>query len=336
MPSSYFPLDVNFFDHPKVVPLSDAAVRLHLSAIGYANRLMTDGFIAAPIPARLGGNATTPGELARAVLWHRADEPCPRGHDGTCPKLDGGGWRIHDFLEHNRSREARQQAQEHERDRKAAWRDRQRATRDTPNKPNAFVPGDRDAGVPRDMSVAGTGNTETETETETSKFNTVVEQARPLAVIPGGFSDDPADILDVWDAWKASTGKQRADLNPARRRAITKALDKYPVEDVLDAVQGWVNDPWPERPQHHDITQLLHMGTTRKPLNVLEKMRDLWRDGPPPVMGRHTREMAEYARQMTHLDPGREATNGELVPVDGDRALAQRELPRPEDRTPNS
>lgn len=164
-----------------------------------------------------------------------------------------------------------------------------------------------------------------------SRDNTVVEQARPLAVIPGGFSDDPADILDVWETWKTSTGHQRAEFSPIRRQAIAKALDKYPVQDVLDAVQGHVYDPWPERPQHNDITQLLHMGTKRKPHNTLEKMRDLWRDGPPSVMGRHTREMADYARQMAAMNPAKGVAAGGLEANDGHRALAQRQLPGPED-----
>jgi hypothetical protein len=153
MPSSYFPLDVNFFDHPKVVPLGDTAVRLHLSAIGYANRLMTDGFIAHPIPRRLGAVEGHVDELVRAVLWHPADAPCPRGHDDTCPKMDGVGWRIHDFLEHNRSKVERMESQESERKRKAAWRQRQRESRNGP--PSSVTPLSR--GTPASRGRPGDG-----------------------------------------------------------------------------------------------------------------------------------------------------------------------------------
>jgi hypothetical protein len=164
----------------------------------------------------------------------------------------------------------------------------------------------------------------------TSKINPVVEQARPLAVIPGGFSDDPADILDVWDTWKTSTGKHRCDFSPTRRQAIVKALNRYPLDDVLDAVRGHVNDPWPERPQHVDITQLLHMGTARKPHNTLEKMRDLWRDGPPAIQGKHTTEMVRIAQDMLTHRPRKEASGHDLGRMDRDRAVAQRQLSRPE------
>ena len=159
---------------------------------------------------------------------------------------------------------------------------------------------------------------------------TIVEQARPLAVIPGGFSDDPADILDVWDTWKQSTGHHRAEFSPIRRKAIVKALDKYPLQDVLDAVRGHVYDPWPERAQQNDITQLLHMGTQRKPKNILEPMRDLWRDGPPAVMGKHTSQTVAFARQMATMRPAKEVTADDVGRMDGDRALAQRQLSRPE------
>jgi hypothetical protein len=157
---------------------------------------------------------------------------------------------------------------------------------------------------------------------------TVVEQARPLAVIPGGFSDDPADILDVWDAWKSSTGKQRCDFSPARRQAIVKALNRYPLADVLDAVRGHVNDPWPERPQHNDITQLLHMGTARKPLNVLEKMRDLWRDGPPHQVSKQT---AQAIRTSHAMRARAEEVNGDLRRVGRSGGPAERGLPTPAD-----
>ena len=206
MPSSYFPLDVNFFDHPKVVPLGDGAVRLHLSAIGYANRLMTDGFIARPIPGRLGDTAafTYAGELVGAVLWHRADQPCPRGHDDVCPKLDGDGWRIHDFLDHNRSRDSRLAAQESERDRKAAWRKRQRDA-DVPR--DTTVPGD--AGLRHIGDVPGTGNTETETETETETTVVPPTAARVASATPASITPIPTAqtfVAAYVDAYRGRAG----------------------------------------------------------------------------------------------------------------------------------
>lgn len=163
MPEAYFPLDVNFFDHPKVVGLDNATLRLYLSSVAYANRFMTDGYVADAIIGRLidcdwnDPDAMTPdrcaAELERAVLWHRSDAPCPRGHDETCPKLGGAGWRIHDFLEHNRSREMREAIRDKERDRKAEYRRRQREESDG-------VPSGHDVGQRRDRLGQSPGRTE--------------------------------------------------------------------------------------------------------------------------------------------------------------------------------
>ena len=204
------------------------------------------------------------------------------------------------------------------------WHEHQKINRPTTSRlPDCS--GNPHGGFPEDSSPrARAQEVEVEREREREGSNTVVEQARPID-----------DTTAVFTTWQQATGKHRARLDPKRRKRIRDALKHYPLADVLDAVQGWQHSP-------HHAGQNPH-GTVFNDLELLlrdaahlEQFRDLWRDGPPPVMGRHTREMAEYARQMTRLDPGREATNGELVPMDGDRALAQRELPRPEDRTPNS
>ena len=286
MPASYFPLDVNFFDHPKVVGLSDIALRMHLSAIGYANRLMTDGFVAEAIPRRLvewdhyDSDAPTLDscvvELVEAVLWHEADVPCPRGHSTTCPELPGVGWRIHDFLEHNRSKDERLRAQDAERDRKAAWREKQRKARSDAqaSDPDSPIPGD--ASVPRDSAVPGdvgrehagdapeTGNTETETETR-DKIKPVVEQARPID-----------DTTAVFQAWQEAARKPRSRLDDKRRRRIKAALKHYPLEDVLDAVRGWQCSPHhcgqnPQRTVYNDLDLLLRDSAH------IENFRDLWR-----------------------------------------------------------
>jgi hypothetical protein len=104
----------------------------------------------------------------------------------------------------------------------------------------------------------------------------------PPAPSQNGHSSKAADtagiVQRVFEAWKATLpSASRHELTDARSHVIKAALKRYPLADVLDAVCGWTNDPWPERAQHNDITQLLWMGSKRKPANVLEKMRDLAR-----------------------------------------------------------
>jgi hypothetical protein len=149
---------------------------------------------------------------------------------------------------------------------------------------------------------------------------TVVELARP---------DDPTAA--VFDAWKDSTGKARAQLDDKRRRRIKAALRSYPLADVLDAVRGWANSP------HHRGGN--EQGTVYNELTLLlrdaehiERFRDFWRAGPPNgPPGKATLRMVRTAQQMSRwaqqVEGGQDAAAG----VDPRRGQAQRELPRPAD-----
>ena len=80
-------LDNGFPEHPKVLPLSDAAFRAEVIAICYASRYLTDGWV--PSPAR----RAVAGELVKAQLW----------------LPDGDGYQLHDYLDWQ---QRRAQAQE--------------------------------------------------------------------------------------------------------------------------------------------------------------------------------------------------------------------------------
>ena len=82
-------IDDKFPEHEKVVGLSNAAFRLHVSAICYASRNETDGRISQAAAKALHGVASRTGELVEAGLWER----------------NGVGWKIHDFLQYNPSHE---------------------------------------------------------------------------------------------------------------------------------------------------------------------------------------------------------------------------------------
>lgn len=81
--------------HPKIAPLSDAAFRLHFTALCWCVEHLTDGDVPARIPATLPSAprgkrlASVLAELAGAGLWKASDS----------------GWTIHDFLDWNPSAE---------------------------------------------------------------------------------------------------------------------------------------------------------------------------------------------------------------------------------------
>lgn len=107
----------------------------------------------------------------------------------------------------------------------------------------------------------------------------VDETSTGLALVP--YVVPPADPVEVvFDAWRDSTGKHRAKLDPKRRRVIRAALKDYTPADLVDAVRGWRHSP------HHCGENDRH--TVYNGLELLlrdaahiEQFRDLARDGPP-------------------------------------------------------
>lgn len=88
---SWVRLDDNFCDHPKVVGLSDRAFRLHVEALCYCGRFLTDGEVSAQAITYLGTKVRRPeravAELIAAGLWDRV----------------GKAYRIHNYLRYQPS-----------------------------------------------------------------------------------------------------------------------------------------------------------------------------------------------------------------------------------------
>lgn len=88
---SWLKLDDSFPEHAKVAELSDKAFRVHVGALCYSARNLTDGHIPAAISKTLTlGRAKLSTELVTAGLWDTNG---------------GGGYVIHDYLDYNPSRE---------------------------------------------------------------------------------------------------------------------------------------------------------------------------------------------------------------------------------------
>lgn len=83
--------DDQFPKHPKVLPLSDAAFRLHVSGICYCAQYETNGVIPEAMPPLMvvRFKPRTLTELIDRRLWMPHSE----------------GYEIHDYLEWNRSKE---------------------------------------------------------------------------------------------------------------------------------------------------------------------------------------------------------------------------------------
>lgn len=87
---SWVKLDDGFPDHPKIAPISDRAFRIHVRALCYCGRHLTDGFVPKAIVDDITrGKQAVVNELLAAGLWHANG---------------GSGYAINDFLDYNPSK----------------------------------------------------------------------------------------------------------------------------------------------------------------------------------------------------------------------------------------
>lgn len=81
-------LDTGWHAHPRIVGLGLAAMGLHAWSISYCDAKLTDGFIPLGAWPSLPGIIPAVHKLERSGLWVACD----------------GGYRLHDYLDYNRSR----------------------------------------------------------------------------------------------------------------------------------------------------------------------------------------------------------------------------------------
>lgn len=118
--------DDQFTIHRKVDGLSDAAYRLHTSAIFWCARNLTDGFVSREdldgVTARVRTPERFAAECVKRGTWHEARHDC--GSDNCAAPVDADGWVIHDYLEYQFSKEQVLADRKKAAERQANWRAR--------------------------------------------------------------------------------------------------------------------------------------------------------------------------------------------------------------------
>jgi hypothetical protein len=125
--------DDQFTIHRKVDGLSDAAFRLHASAIFWSARNLTDGFVSREdldgVTARVRTPTRFAAECVRRGVWHDAREPCL---SEKCPgPVDDDGWIIHDYWEYQFTKEQVVRDREASARRQKKWREARNPQGDT-------------------------------------------------------------------------------------------------------------------------------------------------------------------------------------------------------------
>jgi len=117
---------VRFDDHfpanRKVDGLSDTAFRLHVSAIFWCARNLTDGVVPEGdlelVTARVRAPARFATQLVERGLWHEAGHACG---SSNCPVPGPDGWVIHDYLEYQPGKDAVTRQRKAKAERQARW-----------------------------------------------------------------------------------------------------------------------------------------------------------------------------------------------------------------------
>lgn len=117
-------LSDNYIDHPKFLALSDGAFRLWHEGMAFCRKHQTDGVI--PASALSGFRYHRPARVTELVA------PYKPGAASLWDRVDGVGFKVHDYLDWNRSRAEDEQLKTEANERTKKWRKKQSgdATRD--------------------------------------------------------------------------------------------------------------------------------------------------------------------------------------------------------------
>lgn len=136
-PIVWFKVDDDLAFHAKALRAGNAAMGVWVRAGSQCGKQLTDGFIDREVALTIGRPADVK-RLVDAGLWEPAE-------------VDGRpGWRFHDFLERNPSREEVEAKRKEEADRKAAWRAKRAAQKVGREQDTHGTDGNVPVGQPRD------------------------------------------------------------------------------------------------------------------------------------------------------------------------------------------
>lgn len=133
--------------------------------------------------------------------------------------------------------------------------------------------------------------------------------------------DSPTEIRQVFEAWLEAVGKDpdKSKLDDKRRRLIRRALDAYPVDDVLDAVRGWKQSAFHRG--HNERGKVYNdLGLLLRDAEHIERFRDMQRDAKAPAPNREVR-----AYDMVRPEPCGKCDDGWIMHTD-DKGRSYAEL----------
>lgn len=222
---------VDLPSHPKLAQI-DSPLAGWLFVVGkcWAGRSLTDGHIT---PKAVAREANVPTkwvkELVRVGLWHEPGHDCDR-----CPQPEPGQLYIHDYLEHNRSREEAESARHAGKAGAAArWANRDangNADRNADRIPKGTA--SRSAKGNGDPYPDGNAEVEVEEELPGSPRAKKVTKVRASRLSPSG------EVVAAWAEGYRSTGVEPRDDQCTRVAKLAAGLlAENPLADVARAAR---------------------------------------------------------------------------------------------------
>jgi len=203
-------LDDGFADHPKVAAAGHVAAWVYVAGLCYCSRQLTDGFIPTSVLRRLTDVPKPEQHAARLVevgLWETCD----------------GGWCVHNYADHQRTREQVDADRE-------KWREKKKKQRNT-----TVVPGGHSGDTPGSPRDVPPPETETETETEVCS-GSVSSLSRTNG--RNGTDLDPFENDPRW-VRLADTMESRDESRANTFRTIRRLINKEGIADhLVDAAAG--------------------------------------------------------------------------------------------------
>lgn len=193
---SWVKLDDGFYDHPKVIEASIAAIGLHALALSYCGKHLTDGKVSKRAVVTLARGAegeALAAELVEIGLW----------------KSTPNGYEIHDFLHYNRSADDVKQE-------RSAARERMRKFRRSSSEPTE--------NFERCSSEVPIGSGSSSSETAETSSEALPTNAFPVAETAGK-DTAPARVASDPPVPKAKSAAEPDVVDP---ELLTRALAAFP------------------------------------------------------------------------------------------------------------
>lgn len=273
-------LDLDYPDHPKIIGLSDAAFRAHVTMMAYARKHKTDGRI--------------PQQIAQRFVDEALNEL--RTNDPVAPSLElqpDGSYFLHGYSDMNETRDeidARSRANAENGRRSAAARKRTVQRKGNESLNQSF------------NEIA----TETETETEIEEQGGHLVQPGPTSAAEAADHEPlfidvelpledppandtgkyPADFTAFWDVYPRRQGKGQACA------AFVKAKKRATAQTIIDGATRYRDDP--NLPNDRSMI----------PMPSTWLNGDRWEDDPQPVrmddLTSSQRRLVQAAQQSQH------------------------------------